>query len=229
MIDNRLVVIFEHQSTLNENMPFRIFNYIQRLYSKTVNPNKLFNEKLIKIPKPEVIVLYNGKDTFPDKKELKLSDAFMVIEGLAANASRISLELVVQVYNINHGKNPEIQQKCQTLNNYSFLIGKIREYEKTGLLLDKSVESAVKYCLENNILKDFLREYGSEVVDMLFLDYDLDDHLAARYREGREDEREERDQTIACNLIAEGSSLEFIQKITGLAPEVIRELKISKL
>jgi hypothetical protein len=40
------------------------------------------------------------------------------------------------------------------------LIGKIREYEKTGLLLDKSVESAVKYCLENNILKDFLREYA---------------------------------------------------------------------
>jgi hypothetical protein len=63
---------------------------------------------MVKIHEPEFIVLYNGTDPYPDYSELRLSDSFMDIEGLKPEKNRkIPLELVVQVYNINHGHNME--------------------------------------------------------------------------------------------------------------------------
>ena len=186
IIDNRLIVLIEHQSTINNNMPLRIFKYIEKLYDKIIDYSRIHNEKLIKIPKPEFIVLYNGEKPYPENKKLRLSDAFMDINGLGTKYDQISLELIVQVYNINHGQNPEIQQRCETLRNYSFFINKIREYQRTELTLEKAIEHAVKYCLDNNILKKFLGEHGSEVVSMLVHEYTTEDFLEARYEEGIE-------------------------------------------
>jgi hypothetical protein len=185
LINDRLIIILEQQSSINENMPLRILAYINRIYERISDYEKIYREKLIKIPRPEFIVLYNGEKPYPNKKELRLSDAFMDITGIDNN-NRISLELIVQVYNINHGFNQEILKKCETLNSYSFFISKIREYQKTELDLAKSIEYAIKYCIENEILKDFLMEHGSEVSSWLYYEYDLDTHL----RVTREEERE---------------------------------------
>jgi hypothetical protein len=185
LINERLIIILEQQSSINENMPLRILAYINRIYERISDYEKIYREKLIKIPRPEFIVLYNGEKSYPDKKELRLSDAFLDTEGIIEN-NRISLELIVQVYNINHGFNQEILKKCETLNSYSFFISKIREYQKTELDLAKSIEYAIKYCIENDILKEFLMEHGSEVSSWLYYEYDLDTHL----RVTREEERE---------------------------------------
>ena len=219
IVDNRLIILFEHQSTLNENMPLRIFNYIQRLYQKTVNPDNIYDEKLIKLPRPEFIVLYNGEDPFPEKGTMKLSDAFMDTKDLV-DSKLLSLELIVQVYNINHGQNAEILHKCETLNGYSILIDKIREYLKTELTLAKAIECAVRYCIENNVLKEFLMEHGADVEDMLFSEYNFETHLEARYREGQEDRSEE----IALKMRARGRPLEEIAEDTNLDIEAIKKL-----
>jgi len=220
IIDNRLIVLFEHQSTLNENMPLRILEYIVKVYKKSLDYSNVYNEKLIKIPKPEFFVLYNGEKAYPEKGELKLSDAFLDIEELSADKSRTSLELVVQVYNVNHGHNLEILQKCETLKNYSFFINKIREYLKTELTLDKSIEYAVKYCIDNNILKEFLKEHGSQVTSLLFYEYDYDTHMSVVREEGSEEKAEQ----VARNALAEGLPVEVIHKITGLSTETIQSL-----
>jgi len=136
-IDNRLVVLVEHQSTINNNLPLRLLIYIAHVYEKIVNMKKAYQTKLEKIPFPEFIVLYNGSDKYPDYTELRLSNAFKGIENLKLTKN-IPLELTVHVYNINQGHNPEILKKCKTLDNYSIFIDKIREYQKTGLSLEKS-------------------------------------------------------------------------------------------
>jgi hypothetical protein len=106
LIDNRLVVLIEHQSTVNNNIPLRLLMYIARVYEKIVKREKRYQNKLEKIPKPEFIVLYNGKEDYPDYKVLKLSDAFKDVEGLKLSVSSVMpLELTVQVYNVNHGHN----------------------------------------------------------------------------------------------------------------------------
>ena len=223
-IDNRLVVLIEHQSTVNENMPLRIFKYIEKVYNKLLDYKNIHIRPLIRIQRPEFIVLYNGKKPFPETKTLRLSDAFMDIEGLTVEKDRLSLELVVHVYNINHGQNREIQQKCETLNQYGLFIEKIREYEKTGLTLDESLEAAVKYCIESDILKEFLREHGSEVISMMIHEYTTEDFIEAIRESERQEGREEGREEIALKMKNAGEPFGKISEFTNLSLEAIEEL-----
>jgi len=241
LIDNRLVVLIEHQSTVNDNIPLRLLMYIARIYEKIVNRRKRYKPNLVEIPRPEFIVLYNGEKEHPDYKILKLSDAFKDIEGLKlSDSSVIPLELIVQVYNINHGHNSEILKRSETLDEYSIFIDKIREYQKKIKTLEKAFESAIKYCIENNILKDYLEAHASEVLNMLLGDWNQEEYvevmceearqegigvgLAQGREEGREEGLNEEKQIIAKNLLAKGSTPEFVQEITGLSLEEIETL-----
>jgi predicted transposase YdaD len=58
---------------------------------------------------------------------------------------------------------------------------------------------------------------------MLMTEWNWDDALAVRYEKGREKGREE----IARNALAEGASIEFVQKITGLDMETVKSLQAS--
>jgi len=186
-INNRIVVLIEHQSTINENVPLRLLMYIARVYEKIIDREKLYQKRLEKIPSPEFIVLYNGRDKCPDHKELRLSDAFKDITGLKLQANTtLPLELVVQVYNINHGRNPEMLKKCETLESYSFFMGKIKEFN-TYLSLEESIKNAVKYCIERNILREFLEKHGSEVINMLTDELTIEEIVEVRAREAEEE------------------------------------------
>jgi predicted transposase/invertase (TIGR01784 family) len=225
LIDNRLVVLIEHQSTINDNIPLRFLEYIGRLYEKIIDPHKKYQEKLEKIPKPEFIVLYNGMDEYPDYAELKLSSAFKSIEGLKLTGNgKIPLELIVQVYNINHGRNPEILKKCETLNGYSIFIDKVREYKETEKTLEKALPSAINYCIDKNILRDFLRKHGSEVINMIVGEWNWDTAKEVWQREALEKGKEQEKLIIAKNLLAKGSTPEFVSDITGLSLEEIKEI-----
>jgi len=230
LLDKRLVVLIEHQSTINENLPYRLLEYITRIYEKIVDKEKKYQKNLMKIPKPEFIVLYNGTDDYPDYTELKLSDAFMDIEGLKLTGiDKIPLELIVPVYNINQGHNTEILKKCESLYGYSFFISKIREYQTQGLTLEELITPVIEYCIKNNILKDYLEAHASEVINMIFGEYDREMDIAVNRREameegrsqGHEDGLKEGKLIIAKNLLAEGSTPEFVQRITGLSLEEI--------
>ena len=74
-INNKLVVLIEHQSTINENVPIRLLMYIGRVYEKIVDREKLYQKKVEKIPTPEFIVLFNGKAPCPDHLEEAMKSA----------------------------------------------------------------------------------------------------------------------------------------------------------
>jgi len=179
VVDDRLVVLIEHQSTINNNIPLRMLMYLGREYERITKGKDLYREKLIKIPAPEFIVLYNGKDEFPDFKELRLSDAFKT-------KGKVNLELVANVYNINKGRNADIASKSPVLNGYNELIAEVNKNRET-MELAEAIEAAIKNCMKRNILVYFLEKYASEVLNMLFTEWNLDDALAVRYEEGTED------------------------------------------
>jgi hypothetical protein len=101
-VDNKLVLLIEHQSTINPNMPLRLLMYIARVYEKITGSKNIYSGKKLSIPRPEFIVLYNGTFPYPDEKTLKLSDSFEdpASLGLSKNALP-ELELTVKVYKIN--------------------------------------------------------------------------------------------------------------------------------
>ena len=180
VIDGKFVVLIEHQSSQNENMPLRLLMYVARVYESIIERRKLYYANRFNIPKPEFIVLYNGTKDYPQETELKLSDAFFeLLEGETPN-----LELIVRVININYGLSAEIMQKDKTLEDYSYFIHLVRENQKTGLDLDASVEKAINNCISMGRLKKFLEENSSEVVNMLFGEWDYATAIEVAKEEG---------------------------------------------
>jgi len=197
--------------------------YVAKLYQEITDPEDKFKRKLEKIPKPEFIVLYNGEDNYPDYKELRLSDSFIQ----ADIKIDLPLELVVQVYNINKGRNQEILSKSKTLENYSKFIDKIREYQKEYKwkynekkeILEKSFKSAIHYCIKNNILKDFLKKHSSEVLNMLYTEYDPEVEMRVVREEALEDgieigreEGKEKSRQYFLKMINQGLTIEEIKE-----------------
>lgn len=173
-IDDKFVVLIEHQSTINNNMPLRFLLYVAREYEKILDEDNIYKQKLIKIPTPEFIVLYNGEKNYPKEKSLKLSDAFYSNEN-------IKLELIVDIVNINYDKNEDILNRCKTLNEYSYFIYLVREAIKKFRneveeddLISYSLEKVIKECISKNILKEFLKLNGSEVVNMLSTEFKIE-------------------------------------------------------
>ncbi|MBR5646845.1 MAG: Rpn family recombination-promoting nuclease/putative transposase [Treponema sp.] len=66
-IDGKLIVLVEHQSTINGNMPLRCLEYVTRIYEEIVPVKKRYAEKIYKIPNPDFYVVYVGdKDYIPE-------------------------------------------------------------------------------------------------------------------------------------------------------------------
>jgi predicted transposase/invertase (TIGR01784 family) len=220
VIDGKIVVLIEHQSTINDNMPLRMLLYIAKIYEKISSNDTVYRTKQITIPRPEFVVLYNGKDEAPDVRTLKLSDMFAKY----GESNPIELELEVKVYNINKGRNPEIARRSETLDGYERFSSKVREYEKETNDLKEVISLAINYCIERNILETFLKNHGSEVINMLLTEWKFEDALRVREQESRREGiregvrkgRRERDIQIGKMMCGDGVDVDTISKYTGL-------------
>jgi len=179
-IGDKLVVLIEHQSSINENMPLRFLIYVSKLYEKITDPKDIYKQNLIKIPRPEFVVLYNGVDKYPNEKVLKLSDAF---EQLGIKKAPV-LELSVRVLNINKGRNLKLEHRSKSLAGYSAFVAKVRELQSSGNSLKEAIEKAVVYCINKGILRDYLKRNSSEVVNMMTTEFKLKDAIAVAKAEG---------------------------------------------
>ena len=97
VLDKRFVVLVEHQSTINSNLPLRDLLYIATVLKRMIDSKQLYREKTLRIPKPAFIVLYNGSEDIPAYQELRLSDAYL---GEKEEAEEDALQLIVKVYNV---------------------------------------------------------------------------------------------------------------------------------
>ncbi|MBQ3444030.1 MAG: Rpn family recombination-promoting nuclease/putative transposase [Selenomonadaceae bacterium] len=220
-IGNNFLILVEHQTSVNNNMPFRCLSYVTELLNNLVtNKKKLYHKMLIRFPAPRFIVLYDGDEAEPLKKEMRLSDAF----GGDSN----SLELVVTAYNINYDLEQPLLAKCRYLQDYSILVGKIKEGIRLGLSRHDAISHAVKFCLNNGLMKGYLEYNSQEVFNMLALEWNMDDALQARFEDGYENGRNEGInvgiESVALNLISMGMTVEKVQEATLLPRERIEAL-----
>ncbi|GHV12514.1 hypothetical protein AGMMS49938_05210 [Fibrobacterales bacterium] len=217
-VGDKVVVLVEHQSTINENMPLRFLIYISRLYEKIIDGKAIYKSKLLKIPKPEFIVLYNGRDNYPKEKILKLSDSFESRQEQSIKIPENALELTVRVININKGKNDILIKKSPNLNGYSQFVAKVREFENSGFILSEAIIKAIKFCLNKKILFEFLTENSSEVINMLLVgEWDMETALKVREEEAWETGLQKGLQKGLKALMKMGLSMKDAKKELGLA------------
>lgn len=184
--------LWEHQSTMNPNMPVRGLFYFARLYKKYAKIHKLnlYSSRIQALPYPQYIVFYNGREDEPDRKVLRLSDAFAKPEEYAAGSVFTSegakprcgfpdpcVEVTAAMLNINLGKNRELMRQCRRLEEYATFVEIVRAHLDTGLELEAAVRKTMEVCLQKGILSDVLEEHTEEVVEMFLTDYDFEEHM----------------------------------------------------
>jgi hypothetical protein len=229
VIGERLIVLVEHQSTINPNMALRLLMYISKIYEKMNKRKKLFSCKLLRIPTPEFFVLYNGLAPFPDQCILKLSDSFLDTEAFGITKKQEpSLELIVRVFNINAGRNPEIVSRCKMLNDYSIFIAKVRYcIQQLGDKME-GMKAAIQYCREHGILDPYLEEYAEEVLSMRITEWNTEEAIAVNREEGFEEGIAQTNEKFVRNLLAEGMSIEKIARIAELPVAQVRAIQEGK-
>ena len=230
LIDNKIVILVEHQSTINENMPFRILEYITRIYEKITKSKNKFGRKLIQLPVTEFYVFYNGKEDFPTEKTLKLSDAFLLPDENYGDIRNFPLEITVKVVNINVDKDNKVLKRCEVLEQYSDFVELVRRTYASGV--EEPFKVAIEIAINTGILKDYLERKATEVINMILTEYDYDTDIAVQREEAYEEGlskgisqgAEQKAVETAKNMLCDKLSVESVSKYTGLTLETIDKL-----
>ena len=179
--------LFEQQSTFNPNQPLRGFFYFADLYKVKYFGKKIYSTRLLKIPTPQYIVFYNGTTNMPDRKELRLSDAFQ------QPTTQPDIEVVAHMLNINYGHNKELMERCRKLKEYAQFIDIIRHYlrENKQWSNEQAISKAIDDCIQNNILRDILQKERLRVMASILSEFDEVGYKEMIRQEAYEDAYEE--------------------------------------
>ena len=179
--------MYEHQSTLNPNMPVRFLIYLAQEYQLLVESTdrSLYGSELIPLPTPQCVVFYNGTTDTPDEYELRLSSAF------SNQDVEPAVEVVVKVININYGHNEHLMQGCGMLSQYAQFVAVTREYANKYDNREEAMNAAIEYCIGHGLLEDILRKHRSQVLGSLLEEFDEKKYAKTLREEGYEVGREE--------------------------------------
>lgn len=205
--------LWEHQSSYNPNMPMRFFLYAAKLYEKYIAVSNYYqySTTLQAAPKPRCICFYNGTTKQPEKKILRLSDAF---------GGEADIEVIVTMLNINYGMNARLMNTCKPLEEYSWLVDAVRRHQKRTMNLEEAVEAAIEEMPDNFLIKKFLIANKVEVKGMFLTEWDQEKVLAQGMREAVNNDR----KRVAMDMLKKNLPLSLIKEISKLSEETIRGL-----
>ena len=165
--------LYEHQSTLNPNLPLRNLFYVSDLLQEMTAEMNIYGSRRLEIATPRFIMFYNGEDDPGEVSEYRLSEMFVKAE------EEPQLELIVKIVNINDGQNNRILNNCKTLREYSQFVAMIRTNRKT-MGIEDAVRRTVDDCIRQDILRKFLLKHKTRVIKMSIL-YEYDEKKQRRF------------------------------------------------
>ena len=132
--------------------------------------------------------------------------------------------------NINYNKSSRLLDACKPLKEYTLFVDAVRRHTK--LDPENGFKNAVKKCIQNDILREYLQRKSREVINMLTAEYDYDVDIAVQREEERvlalqEGEARGSHQKAledAQNFKRLGVSISIITEATGLTKEEVEKL-----
>ena len=211
--------LYEQQSTFNPNMPVRFLIYAGMLYSsffeRQSKPFNIYSSKIQKLPVPKCVCFYNGSQEQPDENELFLSAA-------CPEGSDPDISVKVRMLNINYGHNRELLDSCRPLQEYAFLIDRIRFYQSNGYEIEAAVDKAITDLADDSVIKPFIIKNKAEVKRMCITEYDEVRTMNMFKEEGRAEGREEGTKAMSINLYRLGFSIEDIAAGANVSTNQVR-------
>lgn len=175
--------LYEHQSSVNPNMPLRGLIYFAQQYEglASAGERSMYGKKRIELPTPEYVVFYNGTDVMEDQVEQHLSDSY------AGGRGSGCLECRCRILNINRGHNGELLKRCHRLWEYSEFVSEVNEQLRADKTREEAIQLAMDYCIKKNILRDILVKQKTEVLHILLTEFDEKKYKRTVYLDGYED------------------------------------------
>lgn len=222
LVGDKLMILVEAQSTWSPNIAVRGFLYLAKTYqdylTATHQKGDLYSEKKVKLPKPELYVLYTGGRRM-EKKSISLSKDFFCEEEVA---------LDVNVKLLTDGVQGDI------ISQYVAFTKVIDEQVKLCGRTEKAIRSAIQICKERDILKEYLISREKEVINIMIQLYSQEevylDHVASERRDAAEQatkkarqEAEQKSRETAQRLYKMGLPIDKICEALGHDKETVTE------
>ena len=153
IVDDRLMVLVEAQSTWSVNIVMRGLIYLVQTIQNYLKQSRqdIYQSKPLYLPKCELYVLYTGRQK-PEKDTISLRDVYY-----AGDTSAIDVHVRV----LQAGKDKNIvTEYCQFTDIYA------EQFTKHKRTL-KTIKETIRICIERDILKDYLQQHEKEVITML--------------------------------------------------------------
>ncbi len=207
MVDKRLIVLAEAQSTWSVNIIIRALMYLVDTYQDYIEKEgvNVYGTKRIDFPRPELYVIYTrGGDI--EEGEITLTDEFF-------GGQEAAIEVRVKVITTS--------AKGDIINQYiAFTHVLDEQVEKYGRT-EKAVKETIGICKERDILKEYLTNREREVQRIMSILYDEEYIQNAREKEVREEgikvgEARGIDAMIA-NMRKAGISEDMIQNVAKMS------------
>lgn len=210
-VGTTIMLLIEVQSSWTVNIIFRALMYLVQTYREYFRKTKqnLYKSKKLKMPKPEIYVIYVGdRKTRPE--EISLSEEFFEGKDICID---------VRVKMIYDGKNGDI------INQYVVFTKVCNEQVAIHGRTREAVQEAIRICKEKNVLKEYLSSREKEVVDMLMELYDEQEVLRS-YVESEKYETEMATKIdMAKEMLTGNEPIDKIVRYSGLSKEIVEELR----
>ena len=187
MVEDRLVLLVEAQSTWTENIVVRSLLYLAQTYQEYLqdknHPQSVYSTKKVSIPRPEFYVVYTGES--PKNKEiLSLSEEFF-------DGKESGIEVRVKV--LYDGQQGDI------LNQYVAFTRVVNEIVGKYGRTRSAAEEIINICKSREILKEYLYSREKEVFNIMIALFSeeqiqrsfMESELAKAHSEGHKEGRTE--------------------------------------
>ncbi|MDE7252835.1 MAG: hypothetical protein K2O32_07835 [Acetatifactor sp.] len=209
IVNNKLMILVEAQSTWTMNILVRVLLYLAQSYHEyfqRTNQN-YYKSKKVKVPKPELYVIFTGtKGRKPDK--ISLSQEFF--EG-----ADIDIEVKAKVIYES--------DKDDIINQYIIFCKVFNEQTKQHGMTQKAVMETIRICRDRNVLREYLAQREKEVVTIMMSLFDEEQIMKSFIRS----ERHDADRETAERMIRKGKmSLEDIADcVPSLSFDELKEIE----
>ena len=210
-VGSTLLILIESQSTWTVNIIFRALMYLVQTYREYFNETRqnIYNSKKLRMPKPEVYVIYTGdRKTRPE--QISFAEEFF-------DGKETCLDVKVKM--IYDGKEGDIINQyvrfTKVCNEQVSLYGRTR----------KAIKETIRICKDSDVLREYLENKEQEVLDMLMELYDQEEVLKSYVQSEKYEAVEEAAKETAKRMLKDGTfSIDKIAEFVSLPIEVIQEI-----
>ena len=208
-VGDKIMILTEAQTTWTMNIIIRALMYLVQSYHEYFEHrnDNLYGSKKVKLPKPELYVIFTGK-RISKPEYISLSEEFFSGEECAID---------VKVKMTYDGKDNDIISQyvafTKVYDEQVKLYGRTRE----------AVTNTINICKDRDVLKEYLSSREKEVVDMMMTLFDEEQVMRA-YVESEKKEAAEKAAAEAAKKAAVISAIEMYQEIGLPVSETIKKI-----